>query len=52
MRDMAKRFLLLVLGLLVSLPSTASAQESSLQSSPFVLPAGLEPAVEFWKKSL
>ena len=50
MRDMAKRFLLLVLGLLVSLPSTASAQVSSLQSSPFVLPAGLEPAVEFWKK--
>ena len=50
MRDMAKWFLLLVLGLLVSLPSTASAQVSSLQSSPFVLPAGLEPAVEFWKK--
>ncbi len=47
MRDMAKWFLLLVLGLLVSLPSTAPAQ---LQSSPFVLPAGLEPAVEFWKK--
>jgi hypothetical protein len=50
MRDMAKWFLLLVLGLLVSLPSTASAQISSLQSSPFVLPAGLEPAVDFWKK--
>src|SRR6478672_10991368 len=50
MRDMAKWFLLLVLGLLVSLPSTASAQVSSLQPSPFVLPAGLEPAVEFWKK--
>jgi membrane-bound lytic murein transglycosylase D len=50
MRDMAKWFLLLVLGLLVSLPSTASAQVSSLQPSPFVLPAGLEPAVDFWKK--
>jgi len=50
MRDTAKWFLLLVLGLLVSLPSTAAAQISSLQTSPFVLPAGLEPAVEFWKK--
>ena len=50
MRDIAKWFLLLVLGLLVSQPSTASAQISSLQSSPFILPAGLEPAVDFWKK--
>jgi len=50
MRDTAKWFLFLVLGLLGSLPSTAAAQISSLQTSPFVLPAGLEPAVEFWKK--
>src|SRR5258705_8231546 len=50
MRDFAKWFLSIVLGLLVSLPSTASAQSSPPQSSPFVLPAGLEPAVEFWKK--
>src|SRR5258705_3901695 len=49
-RDFAKRFLSILLGFLVSLPSTSSAQSSPPQSSPFVLPAGLEPAVEFWKK--
>src|SRR5581483_9414371 len=50
MRDLARRLLLLVLGFCLALPPIAAAQSQTSRPSPFIVPAGLEPAVEFWKK--
>src|ERR1051325_8705379 len=46
----AKPLLWIVLYLLAALPASLPAQQVSLTSSPFVVPVGLEPAVEFWKR--
>jgi hypothetical protein len=35
---------------LTALPASLHAQQFSSTSTPFVVPAGLEPAVEFWKR--
>ena len=50
MRDLARHLLLIVLGLFLAIPPAASAQSQLSKPVPFVVPAGLEPAVEFWKK--
>jgi membrane-bound lytic murein transglycosylase D len=50
MRDLARRLLLIVLGLFLAIPPAVSAQSQLSKPVPFVVPAGLEPAVEFWKK--
>lgn len=41
--------LLLLCGSLLFAPSTGARERSSTQADPFAIPAGLEPAVEFWK---
>jgi membrane-bound lytic murein transglycosylase D len=40
----------LCFGFLVLLPLRVSAESEPTKQSPFPVPAGLEPAVEFWKK--
>jgi peptidoglycan lytic transglycosylase D len=45
-----KRLLSLAFGLLAFLPTPLLAQENLSSPAPFITPAGLEPAVEFWKK--
>ncbi len=47
----ARRWLIsLCLGLLVCVPARVIAESNSSKISPFPVPAGLEPAIEFWKK--
>jgi membrane-bound lytic murein transglycosylase D len=36
--------------MLAALPASLPAQQTPSNSTPFVVPAGLEPAVEFWKR--
>jgi len=50
MQRTAKPLLWVVLYTLVVLPASLPAQQIPTTSSPFVVPAGLEPAVEFWKR--
>jgi membrane-bound lytic murein transglycosylase D len=50
MQRIAKPLLWVVLYMLAALPASLPAQQVSSTSSPFVVPAGLEPAVEFWKR--
>jgi membrane-bound lytic murein transglycosylase D len=50
MQRTAKPLLWILLYALAALPATLSAQQISSNSTPFVVPAGLEPAVEFWKR--
>ena len=50
MQRTAKPLLWVVLYMLVVLPASLPAQQIPTTSSPFVVPAGLEPAVEFWKR--
>jgi membrane-bound lytic murein transglycosylase D len=50
MQRTAKPLLWIVLYLLTALPASLHAQQFSSNSTPFVVPAGLEPAVEFWKR--
>ncbi|HEX7233326.1 MAG TPA: transglycosylase SLT domain-containing protein [Candidatus Binatia bacterium] len=50
MQRLAKPLLWAALYILAALPTSLPAQQVSSTSSPFVVPAGLEPAVEFWKR--
>src|SRR5215471_19413480 len=50
MQRTANPLLWIVLYALAALPANLPAQEISSNSTPFVVPAGLEPAVEFWKR--
>lgn len=50
MRDPKRRLLLILLGLFLVIPPAASAQSNLSKPVAFVVPVGLEPAVEFWKK--
>jgi len=50
MRDPARRLLLIVLGLFLGIAPIAFAQSKSSKPDVFIVPGGLEPAVEFWKK--
>ncbi len=50
MRQRAKLLLWFVLYCLAGLPANLPAQQTAPNPTPFVVPAGLEPAVEFWKK--
>jgi membrane-bound lytic murein transglycosylase D len=50
MRQLQRALLPLILVLVLFLPNRVVAQETTTGSSPFPVPAGLEPAVQFWKK--
>jgi membrane-bound lytic murein transglycosylase D len=50
MRHSRIRLLSIVVGLLALLPASIRAQQSPSNSTPFVIPVGLESPVEFWKK--
>jgi membrane-bound lytic murein transglycosylase D len=50
MRQLQRALLPLILVLVLFLPNRVVAQETATSSSPFPVPAGLEPAVQFWKK--
>lgn len=50
MPHLGKHLLSLALGLLAFLPTSSLAQQNFANPAPFITPAGLEPAVEFWKK--
>ena len=50
MQRIVKPLLWVALYMLAALPASLPAQQASSTSSPFVVPAGLEPAVEFWKR--
>lgn len=50
MRQRVKLLLWFVLYGLAGLPASLPAQQTTPDSTPFVVPVGLEPAVEFWKK--
>ena len=50
MRQRAKLLLWFVLYGLGGLPASLPAQQTTPNATSFVVPAGLEPAVEFWKK--
>jgi membrane-bound lytic murein transglycosylase D len=50
MQPKAKPLLWVIMCLSVMLPASLPAQEISSKATPFVVPAGLEPAVEFWKR--
>jgi membrane-bound lytic murein transglycosylase D len=50
MQRKAKPLLWIVLCLLAMLPTSLPAQQISSNPTPFAVPAGLEPAVEFWKR--
>jgi len=50
MKHTKLRLVLILIGLLSLLPANARAQQETDYRNPFPLPAGLESAVEFWKK--
>ncbi len=50
MKHLSRWLLTLLISHLAFLPAPASAQRTSSAAKPFPVPAGLEPAVEFWKK--
>ncbi|MGZ8466855.1 MAG: transglycosylase SLT domain-containing protein [Candidatus Binatia bacterium] len=50
MKQLSLWLLTLFLSHLAFLPAQAMAQSSLSTASPFPVPAGLEPAIEFWKK--
>lgn len=50
MRHLRIRLLSVVVGLLALLPASLLAQQSSFNSTPFIIPLGLESPVEFWKR--
>jgi membrane-bound lytic murein transglycosylase D len=50
MTQLQRSLLPLILVLVLFLPNRVVAQETATSSSPFPVPAGLEPAVQFWKK--
>ncbi|MGZ8427332.1 MAG: transglycosylase SLT domain-containing protein [Candidatus Binatia bacterium] len=50
MKQLSLWLLTLFLSHLAFLPAQAMAQASLSTASPFPVPAGLEPAIEFWKK--
>ncbi|HTF93639.1 MAG TPA: lytic transglycosylase domain-containing protein, partial [Verrucomicrobiae bacterium] len=50
MTQLQRSLLPLILVLVLFLPNRVVAQETTTGSSPFPVPAGLEPAVQFWKK--
>ena len=50
MRHSRIRLLSIVVGLLALLPGSIRAQQSLSNSTPFIVPVGLESPVEFWKR--
>ena len=50
MKQLSRWLLTLLLSHLAFLPAQAIAQRTLSAANPFPMPAGLEPAVEFWKK--
>jgi membrane-bound lytic murein transglycosylase D len=50
MKQVGRRLLPLFLIFALFLPSGSSAQQITADPSPFLVPTGLEPAVEFWKR--
>ena len=50
MRHSRIRLLSIVVGLLALLPASIRAQQSLSNSTPFIVPVGLESPVEFWKR--
>ncbi len=50
MTQLQRSLLPLILVLVLFLPNRVLAQETTTGLSPFPVPAGLEPAVQFWKK--
>lgn len=50
MKQLSRWLLTLLISHLAFLPAQAIAQRTSSAANPFPMPAGLEPAVEFWKK--
>ena len=50
MKQLSRWLLTLFLSHLAFMPAQAMAQRSLTAASPFPVPAGLEPAIEFWKK--
>ena len=50
MTQLQRSLLPLILVLVLFLPNRVAAQETTTSSSPFPVPAGLESAVQFWKK--
>lgn len=50
MHSARRWFISLCLSFLVGLPASVRAESNSSDSTPFPVPAGLESAVEFWKK--
>ena len=50
MKHLSRWLLTLLISHLAFLPVQAMAQQSSAAANPFPVPAGLEPAIEFWKK--
>ena len=50
MRHSRIRLLSIVVGLLALLPASIRAQQSLSNSTPFIIPVGLESPVEFWKR--
>ena len=50
MKQLSRWLLALLISHLAFLPAQAIAQRTLSAANPFPMPAGLEPAVEFWKK--
>jgi len=50
MKQLSRWLLTLLISHLAFLPTQAMAQQSLSAANPFPVPAGLEPAIEFWKK--
>ncbi len=50
MKQLSRWLLTLLISHLAFLPAQAIAQRTLSAANPFPMPAGLEPAVEFWKK--
>ena len=50
MTQLQRSLLPLILVLVLFVPNGVLAQDTTTSSSPFPVPAGLEPAVQFWKK--
>jgi len=50
MKHLSRWLLTLLISHLAFLPVQAMAQQSLSTANPFPVPAGLEPAIEFWKK--
>lgn len=50
MRPLSRWLLTLLISCAALMPTQATAQRTQSAANPFPVPAGLEPAIEFWKK--